>query len=357
MAQRALARMQATTGRMPPPPNEAASPDEIARFASWVSAGMPSKAASDSCQGTGGGGAGGAGGAGPGCTPDLGVVPTTSFTMPQNETDAYICYGIDLPAAAAKRHVTAFTPRLDNTTIVHHMLLLQSDTSYGPGPTACNALAFDWKLLYAWAPGTGPHVLPPEAGFPLDANSDVHFIVQVHYNNLQGLSGESDHSGIDLCTTTDLRPHDADIAAFGSVSFGPIPAQSSAALDCTLAVPGGLGGLPITIFRAWPHMHQLGAQLSDTILHPGGPDTTLVDVAAWDFQNQIGYPASATVQAGDTIHTRCTWNNDTPYDVSFGENTSDEMCFDFVSYYPRIVSPLWNWLTPSYSSNCTLTVQ
>ncbi len=57
------------------------------------------------------------------------------------------------------------------------------------------------------------------------------------------------------------------------------------------------------------------------------------------------------LDVGDSIRTRCTWNNTTSSPAGFGENTSDEMCFNFISYYPRIESGLWSWLAPSASGN------
>ena len=34
------------------------------------------------------------------------------------------------------------------------------------------------------------------------------------------------------------------------------------------------------------------------------------------------------------MRTRCTWGNPTDRAVNFGENTEDEMCFDFLMLYP-----------------------
>ena len=61
---------------------------------------------------------------------------------------------------------------------------------------------------------------------------------------------------------------------------------------------------------------------------------------------------ASTVKSGDTIRTRCAWNNTTGADVKFGENTDDEMCWSFTMYYPRVTTPLWNWALPSATSKC-----
>jgi hypothetical protein len=40
------------------------------------------------------------------------------------------------------------------------------------------------------------------------------------------------------------------------------------------------------------------------------------------------------LETGDQVITTCTYDNDTDKAVRFGEDTSDEMCFNFASYYP-----------------------
>lgn len=351
VAEAALARMEAEDGRMPPPPNAAASAAELALLREWIDDGHPRRPAGQTC---GGGGAGGEGG-GTTCSPDVSLTAQEPFEMPASSTDEQICFGIDLQAHADKRHITAILPRIDNSTIIHHMLLLEAPNPVSPEPSPCAFTQVDWKLLYAWGPGTPPHVLPPQAGFPLEAGQEAHFVMQVHYNNLQGLSGETDQSGIDLCTTTTLREHDADIMAFGSTGFSDIPPQSTSTLDCTSDVPAALDAyFPITVFQSWPHMHQIGTALYGAV-ERGSGNEVLVDVDDYDFNYQITYPNDAvTIDVGDTVRTRCTWDNNSNQAVGFGEETLDEMCFNFVSYYPRVAAPVWSWLLPSQTSTCDM---
>ena len=46
------------------------------------------------------------------------------------------------------------------------------------------------------------------------------------------------------------------------------------------------------------------------------------------------------------------WNNPGDTTVTFGENSTDEMCYSFTMYYPRIVDPRWNWALPALYSQC-----
>jgi len=350
MAELAIARMQGESGSiMPPPPNEQATSAEIAAIQDWVAAGYPARAAGERCQGGTGGGNGGID-----CTPDIALQGQAPFEMPSDSIDEQVCFGIDIPTGDVKRHITTIAPKIDNSKIIHHILLLQAPESVSPTPAPCSFVDPDWKLLYAWGPGTPPHALPNAAGFPMDAGETTHFVLQVHYNNLTGLVGETDQSGIDLCTTTELREHDADIMAFGSTSFSGVLPMARSRLSCSLSLPSQVDSvLPITIFQAWPHMHTVGQELHGWLDGPGG-ERRLVDVDDYDFEYQITYPTDIQLQPGDTVHTECTWNNNTPIERSFGEGTNDEMCFNFVSYYPRIELPYWNWIAPSFASDCTM---
>ena len=62
----------------------------------------------------------------------------------------------------------------------------------------------------------------------------------------------------------------------------------------------------------------------------------LVSVDPWDFDNQTSYRHEPPVQInpGDTLRTRCTYDNPTDSIVTFGERTEDEMCFNFALVYP-----------------------
>jgi len=72
-------------------------------------------------------------------------------------------------------------------------------------------------------------------------------------------------------------------------------------------------------------------------------------IANWNFENQPWLPISATTHLGDVVRASCTWHNSTPALVTFGQNTTDEMCFSFSAYYPKS-DPALGWSAPSIGS-------
>ena len=339
------ARIHDAQDPMPQPPNPALSAADTAALDAWIAAGAP--AGQGGCGGAGGSGGTG-GSSGLSCTPDVFLQPATPWAMPKDTTDEYVCYGVDV-SFGAKRHAIALAPLIDNATIVHHMLLFSAASSYGSTPKPCGGSNMG-QLVGVWAPGGQALELPPEAGYPLEG--EAHFVLQVHYSNLMHLDGQKDSSGYQICTTGDLRPNDADILAFGTWQF-TVPANGSADITCDLTLPGVTPTLHA--IAAMPHMHKLGKAIS-TVNHPanGGAPVDLGTADPWDFENQAWtvFAPGTTLKAGDTVSTRCAWDNPTNKDVHFGETTSDEMCFGFMMYYPRIQVQGWQWGAPAAASQC-----
>lgn len=340
---------------MPPAPNERLADRETSALDAWLKDGAPSR--DTACP------ADAADGGGPGssstpttttplsCTPDVTMLPAGAWSMPETTDDEYVCYGFDV-TTGEKRHLVAIAPKIDNTKIVHHLVLFQSPSAYSTTPKPCDdANSLGWRIVYGWAPGGGNFVFPPEAGYPQEGTT--HYVVQIHYNNVRHLTGQTDKSGFDFCTTNQLRPNDADSFVFGTTDF-TIPAHGKLDLTCSFRLPAQTP--PIHVFSAFPHMHQLGTTIS-TVQLPGGSGAP-VDLGAkshWDFQDQTYVPVAADLKGGDVVNTRCAWDNPTDKSVSFGPYTEDEMCFSFTMYYPRINASGWSWMLPAEAAQCSPT--
>jgi hypothetical protein len=270
------------------------------------------------------------------------------------QDDEYVCFGVDVQLAK-KRHVWAMFPQIDNSSILHHLQVFQADAPADPNPHACAMTdSSAWKLVGGWAPGGGPIVLPPQAGYP-EQPGTTHWVVQLHYNNVARRADQHDQTGFGLCTTEDLRQYDAGIIAFGALKF-TIPPRTVHDVTCDFTLDDRFRG--VHFFGGAPHMHKLGSALSMSRQPADGSALqSIMNVANFNFQEQHAIPFSVDVAPGDRIQTRCEWTNPNDRAVYFGPTTGDEMCLGFVSYYPAIEdevvpfagteAPVFTWTTPA----------
>jgi cytochrome c551/c552 len=343
---------------MPEAPNARLSAADRATLAAWVANGAP--AGTTQCTTT------------PvkpdppttTCKPDLPIGPAVPYTMPTASGDEYVCYGVEL-SRPSPTHVVGFAPRIDNKAIVHHVVLFEADQAYSTTPTPCSAGgSLQWRMVTGWAPGGMGFELPPQAGFPLKTTGSTHYVVQMHYSNPTALVDQKDTSGFDLCTSAP-RQYEADVMAFGTQKID-IAVNETKSLDCLVPVKTKIAGYDLDftglhLIASMPHMHKLGTEMSTQLLAggPSGAPTDLGTIAGWSFNTQAWLPiqgdgtgGGAVLQANDMIKTRCTWKNTTGKPVKFGENTEDEMCYSFTTYYPRINAPIWSWAAPALTSTC-----
>ena len=324
----------------PMPPNGGMSAAEQALVSDWIDAGMPAHegAACDPIDD------GDPEPIGPDALP---CEPTAEFRAFADGTDGepfavpdvddvYMCFVFDSPFGESTQG-TAWAPVIDDERVVHHWLLLKTDNpDYVPGTSfVCGQdVTLETQMLMGWAPGTNNFVMPDEAGLELPTGEE-RFVLQIHYNNTAGYADALDSSGVALCTTDEPRANTAATLWLGTTNI-EVPAGETVTTsgDCDTGVRASE---PFKMLLSWPHMHEFGDSIRTEIIRGGsGSPETLVDIPHWNFENQIYYPydPSIDVTPGDILRTTCAYTNDTAQDVSFGEGTGDEMCFDFALVYP-----------------------
>jgi hypothetical protein len=89
------------------------------------------------------------------------------------------------------------------------------------------------------------------------------------------------------------------------------------------------------LFSASPHAHKLAQHMKFSVLKASGERIVMFD-GSFTFEEQQAYALNPMVQleTGDKVITTCTYENPTDRAVGFGQDTSDEMCFNFAAYYP-----------------------
>lgn len=241
--------------------------------------------------------------------------------------DEYRCFVFDADITE-ERFVRRFEMVFDETRVLHHIVLLRdAEERTTPGDFDCydgSGMPAGSQYLYAWAPGQSALEFP-EGGLRISPGE--RFIVQVHYNNGPGIPDVRDSSGVRLYLGPVEGPE------YGMVAIGPtdflIPARGRASIAsrCTFAED-------TTVVAGMPHMHFLGESFTQSITRAAGGRETLIALEGWSFETQLFYALPTTLRAGDTITTTCTFQNPGESPVPSGEDTADEMCFDFMYVTP-----------------------
>ncbi|KAL2076717.1 hypothetical protein ACEWY4_027688 [Coilia grayii] len=280
-------------------------------------------------------------------------------TIPSQET-TYWCHMYQLPRDMPKNHIVMYESVITagNEAIVHHMEVFECAPDTDPdmervapysGP--CDSkmkppqLNYCRHVLAAWALGAEPFYYPPDAGMPFGGKGSSRFLrLEVHYHNPLLISGRRDSSGIRLHYTGRLRRFDAGIMELGLV-YTPLmavpPRQTSYQLtgyctsQCTHTAlpPGG-----IFIFASQLHTHLAGRAVR-TVLLRGGQE---VEVVQEDKHFSTHYQIirmlrrMVNVLPGDVLITRCTYNTEDRNNPTVGGfGIMEEMCVNYVHYYPR----------------------
>ncbi|BBH67515.1 hypothetical protein ACTI_42000 [Actinoplanes sp. OR16] len=325
---------------------------------------------------------------------DVGLAQPYEPAAPSGGTDEYRCFLVD-PQLTEEAYLTGSQFLPQNAAIVHHAIFYRVDPSQaeqaaqvdasspGEGWTCFGDSGVEGQTAWVahWAPGAGETLMPDGFGFVMPPGSKL--IMQVHYNLLN--TAGSDQSGMKMrlapagaglkpletalaqapielpCEpggTGPLCDREAAVADVGQ-RFGPESAELVSQLNqfCNAGKKPKAGptqhcdqpvGQAGTIYMAAGHMHLLGRSIK-VELNPGTPEArTVLDVPAYDFDNQALVPLKEPipVAADDVVRVTCTHDAGlrrklpqlqrlpSRY-VVWGEGTSDEMCLGIMVMAPR----------------------
>ncbi|HKP56150.1 MAG TPA: hypothetical protein VJV78_05510 [Polyangiales bacterium] len=226
---------------------------------------------------------------------------------------------ISIPAPWGNEEVQMVAMRAlsDNKKVLHHWILYGSQREF----------------LVGWAPGKDMSApLPPDVGMHMPGGT---LTLDMHYYNLMGTQAEPDNSGLELCVLkkANFRPKTATVNQTFSQFLINIPARATnfnVTGMCTFT-----GQSPATLITASPHAHTMAKHMKFTVTKKSG-ETIVMHDEDFDFNEQTSYPLTpaVTLENGDVVTTTCTYDNPTDRAVTFGENTGNEMCFNFAVYYP-----------------------
>ena len=301
----------------PMPPQEKLTSEQLGEIDSWVAAAAPASA-DPTCPGNA---------PPPGSTAPAwptncdetytisaasGGRPNTVAPMTESHPQVRITspWGNQAVQAIAWRAIT------DNAKVLHHWIL------YGPSR----------EFLFGWAPGKDNNEpLPPDVGVYLPSSN---MTLDIHYNNITGTKMEQDSSGVEICVLkqANFRPKTATVTNALSQFLINVPAGAT-----NFEVTGSCThtGMPVRLLSASPHAHRTANHMKFTVQKANGEVIKMHD-DSFNFEEQTTYAMTppVVIESGDRIITTCTFSNDTERAITFGENTGNEMCFNFALYEP-----------------------
>lgn len=272
-------------------------------------------------------------------------------TLPATETN-YYCQYFDLPSTQ-DYHIVADEGLIDNRNVLHHMILYgcpddykSSPTDDYPNPCSMSSGGDSCSVIIAlWTVGLPGTCYGDDYGFRIGATGYKKVKLEIHYNNPMLVSGYTDMTGIRLFYRNVL-PGVQDLATFtvGQMMLDIPPgkemveARGSCPSDCTIA----LISKPMYIVSSVNHMHYMGRSQRTEVIRDGRVIKVLADDPQYNYDSPVPHDEETPFQVlpGDEIATTCKYSSlSKKRHVYFGEGTSDEMCFAFLTVYPADALP------------------
>ncbi|MFP6583411.1 MAG: alkyl hydroperoxide reductase [Candidatus Hydrogenedentota bacterium] len=207
---------------------------------------------------------------------------------------------------------------------------------FRPGSSVVHHIISDG--LGGIAPGNDPSVMREGFSSMMRAGTKVNW--QMHYHKEPGPgTGVWDQSRVGLnFYPKDFQPeHQIHGNVMGKMDFR-IPAGKARHTETVSTTFKD----DIMLLSYTPHMHLRGVAAKYTATYPDGSQEVVLDVPQYDFnwQTSYKYAEPKILPKGTSLEVAMTWDNspenetnpDPTQTVTFGQPTTDEMMFGFVSY-------------------------
>jgi thiol-disulfide isomerase/thioredoxin len=296
--------------------------------------------------------------------PDLILGPDEPFQLSGSGNDLFRVFVVPT-GLTEDRWVIGYDVKPGNPRVVHHTLHFFDTTGQGrelekkqkekdkgrrlldvgPGYTVGMGVGFvppgrdsgeapKFGGIGGWAPGQGPQFVPKGAGWLLPKGSD--FLIQAHYHRNGQFATDRTRVGLYFARGPVEKPWQTLIVN-GFRPWEKIPAGKA-----DYAARGGVYlHTDAVLHNVLPHMHLRGKSVRVTMTPPdGGKPVVLVDIPAWDYRWQETYwfKEPITAKAGTRLEVSAVFDNSAenpnnptrpPREVSYGEETTDEMLYVF----------------------------
>lgn len=243
--------------------------------------------------------------------------------------------------------------RVDERSVVHHWTLFAVDDASlsdgaveGGAGQATPLKSANQMYVVGGTVGSDPDLTMPEGiGLRFPFGKSVYFRLEMHYVNASD-TPRMDGTELEFCVTSKPRPTEAAAHWLGTYLVN-VPAKMKTDITTTCQ-PATMAG-PVHLMAAAPHMHRLGASAKLVLNRKTGEKETLFD-HPYDYNDQRSYKlpegggaSDVVLNPGDTLTSTCSYQNDSPNNVAWGEHSNDEMCFTLVWAWPvgRMTNGSW----------------
>lgn len=220
-------------------------------------------------------------------------------------------------------YITAFRA-LSPPGTHHSVLTVEPNPTEPDGVVECSPGTNERAMLFASGIGTDDFEFPPGIAVEVDRGSQL--LLNLHIFNvsdtlINGISG----------TLVKTVPRDdvvelAEMVFAGTrdISIPANPTPVTASGRCTFTRQA-------RILNIWPHMHQVGDRMR--VSH--GP--LMLHDEPYDFNEQVNHPLAAPghiIDPGETLDVECTYVNTGSRSITYGDSSTDEMCYAGFYRYP-----------------------
>jgi mono/diheme cytochrome c family protein len=276
--------------------------------------------------------------------PDLVLKMPEAYQVSAGGKDDFRCFVLPTNLPEDKQ-VVAVEVRPGNPRVVHHVLnfldirgaarkLDERDPLPGYNSGLGGIGIQPSGALGGWAPGNLPRFLPEGVGLPLPKGADV--VLQVHYHKTGKPETDQTMIGIHFAK----KPIEKRLRTWPltTLAINIPPGEARHEVRSQMMLPFDVHALGIT-----PHMHLLGREMKVTATLPDGTEKSLVWIKDWDYrwQDTYRYQEPVALPRGTRLNLVAYYDNSTgnplnpsspPQRVTFGEETTDEMCFAFIGF-------------------------
>lgn len=241
-------------------------------------------------------------------------------------TEGYKCVQVTVPNTI---RVAAFRPLAPVGT---HHTVLTTVPSGNDRVWDCDGFTNGPHMLFGGVLGLGTTALTFPVGVAITLNAGSRILLNLHLFNTSPDSVRTGRSGIEVLVVPETGAvEQAQTILMGKENFSLGAGITTITGGCTVQGTH-------TVFAMFRRI-QTGTHMTVSLEHPssGAAVETLMDSDyAFDGQDYRFWRRLWPSTPGTTLSGQCTYNNETGHTVTYGESSTDEMCYAGVYFFPPI---------------------